>query len=1378
MAASARGQIPVNNLDPLLFPFEGSRLIEASAGTGKTFTIALLYLRLILGHGCTPLMPPQILVTTFTEAAADELRARIRTRLADAARVFSAGDGSHADAHLAALSQAYTEPAARQQAAFRLIQAANWMDEAAIFTIHGWCQRMLTSHAFHSRALFEQTVLTSLAPLIAEAVQDYWRIHVYALPEAQAALAARCLGNPMALVRQLKSLLQRDGTAIWVDGFEVSPAGLDFFTLISGLHKAAQAVLDAEAQARLAWRNGRDALIEGWVPLLGFLNKQSHKPLLERADFTALWPSLDTWAAEQAPLLADEFKFLTAPRFNQKKQRPEHPALAAFSAWALAIEAADQGERAMRLGLLAHAAYWVRDRLNAVLAQRAEMGFDDILLNFAEALQGTSGAQLVASLRAQYPVAMIDEFQDTDPLQFAIFDRVFQITVPALDDSALDDSALADSAAQTDAKAAAATGLAAQAPRSTVVLIGDPKQSIYRFRGADIKSYLAAREATQGRHYTLRDNYRATPALVAAVNYLFSLAEARPRGAFGYQSPDDALAENPLPFVAVGAKGNARPLKVFETPNIDAHINTLSHNLADGALAHTHEPLPVPVPVSVGATVPALTAWVLPATDSLSKEAFELLMAEHTATAIAQQLNLGQAGQCVFSGVSGVAQPIAPRDIAVLVPKGTQAALVQRALNQRGIKSVYLSDRQNVFASPEAADVLRWLGAMAEPHRLSLVRAALGSATLQRSMAELDALREDDALDEAIARFVRYGEIWQTLGVLAAIYQLLHDYAVPAALLAAPFGQSSGERRLTNVLHLADWAQTEQAELAGRDALLQRLTQAMTTAQEAEHELRLEQDAHLVRILTIHSAKGLQFPVVYLPFLALIQSEQSRNKPVATPWHIEVDLAANVAAADGFAKFDRNWRDSVNTVMSLGDFPAALAAEKSERHAEGLRLIYVALTRAESACTIALGPVKFGNVKTPNQAETPLGYLLGLEEKEAFAGSFVAAQAALAACPMIHVAAPPPINLTPYAEPMPQTLYPARRVQNRRRRDWRMTSFSGLTAHLHAGQAPQTLPPAPETAAQDRRPDALVEGALWQAYERAAELIGVGSNEAGSNEAGLTENQLNLAGLTSTLAASSLAPAFAQLPRGTEFGTQLHRLFELAGAAGFAQFATYSACFALVCEVNKTAVSPLPSAHEASLAALVQHVLCLPLWATDARAPISLVALTRYQIELEFWLPVPQMPIAALDALLCAHILPQQARPALVPQTLIGQIKGFMDLVFEADGRFYVLDYKSNWLGDAADAYAPDRLAHALLTARYDLQMLLYLAALHRHLIDRLPDYDPALHLGGAFYVFVRGVDSPGAGVYFMRPDRGVMAAFDALLQDFDASDASQRAPV
>ncbi|OZB54551.1 MAG: hypothetical protein B7X35_10305, partial [Halothiobacillus sp. 14-56-357] len=339
-------------LNPLTFPFAGSRLIEASAGTGKTFTIALLYVRLVLGHGTEPLMPPQILVTTFTDAAADELRERIRARLFEASRMFSDADLDGDDPLLNALKIAFTTSEERFAAAQRLELAANWMDEAAIFTIHGWCQRMLNEHAFHSRALFEQTVRTSLTPVVDQAVQDYWRHFVYALPPEQALAVANLLGDPAVLTQKLKGLLARDGAPLFVDGVSVDPAALDFFAMVAEIAALDTQAQQAEQDARQAWSKHAETLKDAWLPIMSALNGNSHKTLSKLTDFSILWDSLDLWAQTGESLPLDVFKFLTQPKFNKKLERPFHPALAVFSAWPVAMEAARHGREQSAIRLL------------------------------------------------------------------------------------------------------------------------------------------------------------------------------------------------------------------------------------------------------------------------------------------------------------------------------------------------------------------------------------------------------------------------------------------------------------------------------------------------------------------------------------------------------------------------------------------------------------------------------------------------------------------------------------------------------------------------------------------------------------------------------------------------------------------------------------------------------------------------------------------------------------------------------------------------------------------------------------------------------------------------------------------------------------------
>jgi exodeoxyribonuclease V beta subunit len=1255
---------PSQHLDALSFPLLGSRLIEASAGTGKTYTIAVLYLRLVLGHGRlsepvdqasepAPQMPPQILVATFTQAAADELRERIRARLHEAAQIFRSDDVAtdypNADPVLLDLRADYASPQRRRAAALRLAKAADWMDEAAIFTIHGWCQRMLIEHAFHSRNLFEQNLLTGMEPLIEEATQDYWRIHLYALPDTQRLLAAQLLGDPGTLLNRVRVLLVRDGTPIWLDGGPVTLSDDDdAAAILARLTTQNEHLLAAEAAARHAWNADRDNLCALLTALHPGLNKASHRALKTEADLQDALALICAWAEQALPLEDKLRAFLAAPKLNKGYSRPAHPAWDAFADWQDAEARVSEAKNLAQQALWAHAALWLRSRIGAVLAAQGQMGFDDLLLNLDRALGGTEGAALANALRQQFPVALIDEFQDTDPLQFRIFDRVFGIT---------------------DAAPGAA---------GTVVLIGDPKQSIYRFRGADIQSYLTARAATSGRHYTLTNNYRSTAGLVNAVNHVFGLADSLPRGAFGYRVAD----RNPVPFLQVEAKGQARLLEYQGQP------------------------------------VPPLTGWTLPG-ELRGKTQFVADMAEHCATAICNQIRGGAAGQALFHSppsASSGSEPLQPRDIAVLVSTGTQAMAIQKALNRRGVKSVYLSDRHRLFASGEAADFYLWLRAMAEPRQLARVRSALATGSFCRSLSELDAVaRQDTQLDAAAEHFFEYHRLWQTRGVLAAVYRLLHDYSIPARLLTRSIAGSSGERRLMNMLHLADWAQNEQAQLAGIDALVQRFQQALA-ADEAEHELRLEQDENLVQITTIHSSKGLQYPVVYLPFLCLIRPSEQAKKDIARIRH-----------------------EGTQRVLSLGLDPVAVEAQRNDDLTEGLRLVYVALTRAESACYVGMGPVKFGTSAQGGQDETALGYLMGLGQQPDDSAPQQTLDFALerwAACTDIQITAAPPITMDRYLAPS-SLIGTALAPRPRAFRSWRISSFSGLTQALHETRA------EPETPEQANRMD-------FGHTER----VGLSAQEDVAQAAMRTPDDAGRA--------HPMTEALEQLPRGAQFGTMLHQVFELAGARGFRHFTKRAACAELL--VTEPVLSTNPPAVTTTLTDLLHQVLNAPLAAPSGTIRMS--DLQRYQIELEFWLPVAALDVVALDELLNAQIHPGLPRPALSDQMLAGQLKGFMDLVFEADGRFYVLDYKSNWLGATDAAYQTDELIQAMLAARYDLQMALYLTALHRHLKDRLPDYDYARHMGGAFYLFVRGIATPDRGVYFQCPDAAVIEAIDARLSE------------
>ncbi|HET7863606.1 MAG TPA: UvrD-helicase domain-containing protein, partial [Burkholderiaceae bacterium] len=608
-------------LEPLSFPLHGSRLIEASAGTGKTYTIAALYLRLVLGAGGEhayprPLTPPEVLVVTFTEAATQELRDRIRALLAAGAAAFQA-DPTEVDSQelgqdlLHDLRGTYA-PELWPGCARKLQLAAEWMDEAAVSTIHGWCNRMLREHAFDSDSLFTQTLEPDQRELLAEAVRDYWRIFVYPRGAADAASVQGWWPTPQALEAVLSRLLEH--TATLGPGVAPDPA-------IRTAKQQAQRELAALKQPWSAWADELQALLDQAVAAKQVngtkLQKRYYQPWLDTlrawaADLEAVLPDLKTgWTRLTPTGLAEAWK---------TGSPPAHPAQDALAILRDQLQALPDA----REDVLRHATRWVAGRCAAEQERRAQMGFNDLLTRLDAALHGPNGDRLAGLIRRQFPVALIDEFQDTDPLQYRIFSTLYLGTAPSADSLAL-------------------------------ILIGDPKQAIYAFRGADIHTYLAARRDTEGRHYTLGINYRSSKAMVDATNHCFEQAERRPmgQGAFLFRKSED----NPLPFTPVGARGRTERWQV---------------NGRDAA---------------------ALTCWWLDeGSEAASKGSYLERMAAVSATQIVHLLQSAHTG---FVQPDGRLQRVQPGDIAVLVNTGREAAVMRQALGRRGVRSVYLSDQDS-----------------------------------------------------------------------------------------------------------------------------------------------------------------------------------------------------------------------------------------------------------------------------------------------------------------------------------------------------------------------------------------------------------------------------------------------------------------------------------------------------------------------------------------------------------------------------------------------------------------------------------------------------------------------------------------------------------
>jgi exodeoxyribonuclease V beta subunit len=1270
-------------LAPLRLPLRGSQLIEASAGTGKTYTIAMLYVRLVLAHGdmlrnpggaVMALMPPEILVVTFTEAATQELRDRIRARLSEAAQYFrqpeSARDAQDDQDVLQQLRADY--PAEDWSACARKLElAAEWMDEAAISTIHGWCKRMLREHAFASRSHFEQQLETDQSELLAEVVRDYWRQFFYPLGLAANRLIRAYWRDPLDLEAAVQPLL----------------AHVDQFAPVSEQSSPAQTIarIQTEKQQRL------QALKQPWgqwLPELRDLYEQAKtEGLIDgrklRADYFYNWlDKLNAWASDpqsEALDLGAGWKRLTPAGMAEAWKMlpaPAHPAFAAIITLQQALSELPQAFNA----LLQHAACWIAQTFEQTRRQRAQIGFDDLLSGLEQALRGAQGERLAAVIRQQFPVALIDEFQDTDPLQYRIFERIY---APAENRQ---DCAL--------------------------VLIGDPKQAIYAFRGADIHTYLKARKALCGRIHTLNKNFRSTAALVEAVNHCFNLAEARDEGAgaflFRQPAPADGVAatdeSNPVPFLAVAAQGRADSFCV--------------RNQA----------------------VPALQlAVVLPEEGNASKETVLQQLADVCATQIVTWLNLGQSGQAGFQSETSAEwqRSIQPGDIAVLVNNRNEASSIRSALARRGVRSVYLSDRDNVYATLQALEVQRWLAACAEPDQANLLRVALATSTLGLRLTELDALNHDETVWEArVMQFKAYRALWQRSGVLPMLRRLLFDFNCGERLLSArpeAGTEQNGERRMTDILHLAEILQQASTHLEGEHALLRFLGEQIADAHNGGGEqegkrLRLESDAELVQVITIHKSKGLEYPVVCLPFISAARAVKATDVPLK--WH---DAAGELQIA-----------------LQASD--EVLHQAERERLAEDLRKLYVALTRARYLTWLGLAPIK-------NNAPSAIGYLLGLSglenpdpDGEQFLQALgeVAAAASAQAVHGLQVMTALASHLTPFAAPRPAAMQAATacRLPRAVREHWWIGSYSSLRISSQSQTAAASVVPDSLNLLDDT---AQIENLQETMYEQAV----VSASAVVRRSHSRTQLQ------------TGSVHAF---PKGAVAGTFLHDLLEwLANSAhGFAttseQPQTLRDHLQAVCQARGWERWAEP------LQRWLQRLATRDLPLAGESLQLQQLNKSSLRAEMEFWLPAKNVDLQRLDQLVMQHTLDGRPRPPLNEQALNGMLKGFMDLVFEHQGRYYVADYKSNWLGDVdADAdYSAARMDEAIRSHRYDLQYVIYLFALHRLLRSRLPDYDYERHVGGALYLFLRGIGAQTAGVHFERPPVSLMTALDVLFAGGD----------
>ncbi|WP_255555780.1 exodeoxyribonuclease V subunit beta [Sodalis sp. CWE] len=1187
-----------NNPNVLISPLKGICLIESSAGTGKTHTFITLYLRLLLGLNSTstnfsrPLKVEEILVITFKKASIEEFRASIYEYIHKLRLACCQGKSENAlfSAFLGQLND-------HQLASLYLLRAEQEMDKASIFTIHGFCRHVLAFNVIKSDILFQQSIIKDESKLYHQASADFWRRHCYSLPLEVAKIIRQHWKGPENLLADLLPYLYREPTpTILVDDSK------EFSMSFLAQHTHIIANINTLKKKWLSISSNLLKILSCYNLDPHVYNRKNILSWIDKIDFWANQPTIDYCA----PVELKQFTIFVLEKTITNQN-------SSFHALCNSIETFYHYRSSLRNLFFLKALKEIRQSVQQEKHCQGEIGFNDLLSYFDQIIERDNG-KLAKSIRLQYPMAIIDEFQDIDLRQQRIFFRIYK-----------------------------------NKSNCVLLLIGDPKQAIYTFQGkANIFAYINARVEVNT-CYTFDTNWRSSSGMVNAVNQLF-------------QNLYNPFIFNKIQF---------SPMKV--------HKNNIFLRL-----------------IIQGKPQPALRMWLQPG-KGVNINEYQYYMARLCATTIHEWLFASHNEKAWLENYcQGSQRRLTASDITILVRNREEACIVRAALSELMIPTVYLSNQENIFCTSEAHELLWILQAILAPEKDNTLRTALSTKLLGLNALDIDALNSNEqCLAQQIEKFMNYRFLWKKDGIFSMLRQIMIDYCIAENLLV----NQNGEHRLTNILHLGELLQESSFHLKNEDSLVKWLISQIETpsVQEETQCIRLENDRPMVQIITIHKSKGLEFPIVFLPFAA---SFRIQKQPL---FHDRKTFLV--------------WLDLCKKKENM-----QLAEE--ERLAEDLRLLYVAITRSVYHCSLGIAPLYRGNRKKVGASDlhlSALGYLIQQGHK----GNSEYLHAQLLA---LEKRSGGDISLCKEAQKIKKSYFSlfslskqtpvlqARQCLIKFPRDsWKITGYSELQRYNH--QSLMTK--------------------LQSSMSSAANLID-GENKGEKKTYEMPQLTIH------------------SFPRGTETGIFLHRVLEIIDFKK---------------PINKKQLKKELIQHDIDtvwmpvIADWIEKIVAMRLNKNNTLSLTNIDANSSCT-ELEFHLSIDSLVQAHNIDSLCRHYDPLSAKspPLHFPQ-IKGILKGVIDLVFRWQGRYYLLDYKSNWLGNGNAAYTRTAIEKTMIFHRYDLQYQLYTLAVHRYLRSRLSDYFYSRDFGGIYYFFLRGAETAELerSIFYYRPNKNLIDKLDDL---------------
>ncbi|ADA79026.1 exodeoxyribonuclease V subunit beta [Francisella tularensis] len=1215
----------MDNLNANTITLQGRHIIEASAGTGKTFNITKLYIRLLLEK---KLLPSNILVMTFTKDATQEIIGRVEKEIRDVL-------ASYTDEKKESDKENYKH----------LKRSLLEIDEAAIFTIHGFCKKVLSEQAFASGIEMDVSMEVDTSDILQKVVEDFFRKHINKSETNFGYLQIYKLHTPEKFLDDLENIIRSNYEILTKQAIS-----LDEFKIL-------------KKQQLELFINNHD-IVDDFLSKLG-------KGELQGKRVDEYYRVLEWLKLDNQTLFPENISIITDGRkISAKLIKPIFIGIKELRDLQQEIKQAQAAQ------FIRKACLQIRQDFAKAKEQKGVLDFDDLITKLCQSVK--KSPELVKTLQKQYPVALIDEFQDTDAEQYEILDTIYPLKNSS-SHSHEGRNLLTNGLNLKDTRLREYDSSSDQNDSNLLLLmIGDPKQAIYGFRGGDIFTYLKAKDSCpEENQWSMDTNWRSTGEMIKAYNRLFYKQDYQPEeeGQIGTNIFSDGIG-----YQLVKASPDADK----KTKDFDDNFKPINYFYYEVA-------------------------------EDDNKSDIDTNLSLWTVNEITRLLNT---------------QKVAENDIAILVENGKQAKIIQQALQAKNLSSVYLSQRDNVYHSQEAKEILALMEGINDLENKSMLKRALSTSLLGgRADKFISYIDENDvsAWDDEIEKAKSLRQQWHKYGFMTFIMQIIHENFTQRA--------DSKERIITNILHLAELIKVAENKYKHSNQLIKWYRHQLNNTATSEGELRLESDDNLIKIITIHGSKGLEYSVVFIPFACYASTKKFETS--------------------NFTKYYDG--DLKQTVYKIGKDDSVKQQADKEVIEELMRLFYVAVTRAEHRCYI-------GVAKYNNSEKSPLARFLGYQKDDDWLEKIQSITANPAnQSLLINIADMREFSLKNLSSKDKNSDYDtlkANYISKLENDSWEMLSFSKISKSKVQNTA---LEKEIDEAEDDKTQASDRKLAFRFTASKGADMGNILHNVLEHTDFSLDEIDGNLLQEQMDRYKVVAAEDFDNLKLWLEECLEAHIPYidtSFSSSNESIQYGLFDIkdkgfCLKTIpnSKTLKEAEFYFPVKNEnlykTNILEILQEYRELTKLKTYSHSYVGGNLPTNYQ------------------DLRDTRLREYGNLTNVSNQKIFGMLHGFIDLIFEYEGKFYVADYKSNYLGDTLEDYNQQAMQEKNQSSFYDLQYLIYSVALDKYLRQNIESYNYEKHFGGVYYFYLRGMKD-GYGVYRARPNLEIINKLASLFNGDD----------